>query len=338
MRLLEVSSSKLREFPADRIPQYAILSHTWGDEEVLFEDISHGREYTKQASYRKMKFALEQSMRDGLEYLWIDNCCIDKTSSAELSEAINSMYAWYANAEVCYAYLSDVSADRPCDGGINSQFACSRWFTRGWTLQELLAPEKVIFFSQDWQEIGTKDELAEILSAITHIDEEYLLRGDDFGLSSASIAKRMSWAADRQTTRPEDIAYCLMGIFSVNMPLLYGEGDRAFLRLQEEIMRQSDDQSLFAWRNDNLCQPRFHGLLAQSPKAFSGSHNVMPYQVWESQQPYSMTNRGLRIDLPLIKVNNEPDLYIAALNCPMPPNYDDYSFIGIFLEKLSSGD
>ena len=163
-----------------------------------------------------------------------DLCCIDKTSSAELSEAINSMYRWYQESGVCYAYLADVPPNA---------FSKSRWFTRGWTLQELIAPSTVIFLDQKWQEIGTKSSLQRVISEITGIPTDILLGGD---LEDASIAQRMSWASKRETTRVEDAAYCLMGIFSIHMPMLYGEGERAFIRLQEEIMRVSDDHSLFA--------------------------------------------------------------------------------------------
>ncbi|PWY95174.1 HET-domain-containing protein, partial [Aspergillus sclerotioniger CBS 115572] len=243
MRLLQVSDLKLLDFLPDSIPPYAILSHTWGKDEVLFEDILHHTAINK-SSYVKVEGAAKQASANNLEYVWIDNCCIDKSSSAELSEALNSMFAWYENATVCYAYLSDV----PTNVNVNdpgSEFTRSRWFTRGFTLQELLAPKEVIFFSSNWEVIGKKTELYEILSTITGIGVQYLRHKAP--LSSASIANRMSWVANRETSRPEDIAYCLLGIFNINMPLLYGERDRAFIRLQEEIMRQSDDQSIFAW-------------------------------------------------------------------------------------------
>ncbi|XHG01770.1 hypothetical protein AWENTII_005140 [Aspergillus wentii] len=148
----------------------------------------------------------------------------------------------------------------------------------------------------------------------------------------------MSWAANRRTSRLEDVAYCLLGIFNINMPLLYGERDRAFLRLQEEIMRQSDDQSIFAWRDPDADSNTLHGLLATSPKKFALCGDMIPYANWEVLPPYSMTNRGLQIDFHLKKCPNEEDIYIAALNCPMPPLYKGGSFLGLFLKKLSTGD
>jgi hypothetical protein len=173
----------------------------------------------------------------------ITSCCIDQRSSAELSEAINAMFRWYKNADVCYVYLSD--AEWCIDKEImNETLGKCRWFTRGWTLQELIAPRNIEFYSRDWQKIATKDECCKQLSLITGIDKN-ILRGSN--LANVSIARRMSWASRRETTRQEDIAYCLLGIFDVNIPLIYGEGLKAFQRLQETIMNTTYDQSLFAW-------------------------------------------------------------------------------------------
>lgn len=239
----------------------------------------------------------------------INRCCIDKTSSAELSEAINSMFRWYQNAQACYAYLADVSSDSG-PSQEPSEFSKSRWFTRGWTLQELIAPSNVVFYSRDWHILGTKDQLADLLERITRIDCE-TLRGQD--LQFVSVSKKMSWAAHRKTSRVEDIAYSLLGIFDVNMPLLYGEGKKAFLRLQEEILKVSNDQTLFAWgfpqvmatmeslekaaRQDDqlrrqaaassnnrevrtLGPPILRGLLADSPVEFANSGNIVSLQSW----------------------------------------------------------
>ena len=160
---------------------------------------------------------------DGFHYIWIDTCCIDKASSAELSEAINSTYRWYHESGVCYAYLADVPPN-----AVDNEFAKSRWFTRGWTLQELIAPLTVIFLNKEWQKIGIKSSRQRIISEVTGIPANILLGGD---LERASIAQKISWASKREITRIEDIAYCLMGIFSINMPMLYGEGERVFIRL-----------------------------------------------------------------------------------------------------------
>ncbi|KAE8442823.1 hypothetical protein EG329_002795 [Mollisiaceae sp. DMI_Dod_QoI] len=234
MRLLDATTIRLQEFAEDKIPPYAILSHTWGNDEVSFQDMDRAKP-TQKEGYVKIKYACKQALIDELEYVWIDTCCIDKRSSSELSEAINSMFQWYRNARVCYAYLVDVPSNTiPLSP--NSPFRKSRWFTRGWTLQELIAPPHVQFYFTDWTSLASKDELSSLITEITSVDKFSLGGGD---LRQASIAKRMSWASKRVTTRKEDIAYCLLGIFDANMPMLYGKGDKAFVRLQEEIIKDS---------------------------------------------------------------------------------------------------
>jgi hypothetical protein len=249
---------------------------------------------------------------------WIDSCCIDKSSSAELSEAINSMFKWYENSQVCYTYLNDVPVGEDHERE-NSAFRNSKWFTRGWTLQELLAPQTVVFFSHGWFEIGTRTSLGPLISAITNIGENHLNKGSHI----PSTAQKFSWASRRQTLRIEDTAYCLMGLFGVNMPLLYGEGGKAFMRLQLEIIKVSDDDSIFAWVHES---PRDYstnlGLLAYSPSAFHQSGNI-----WSGDRtsPYSMTNQGLEISLMLIPAQvlematspdeHEGNHFFARLGC-----------------------
>ncbi|KAK1729681.1 heterokaryon incompatibility protein-domain-containing protein [Colletotrichum acutatum] len=239
MRLLNVETRRLQEF-FDEVPEYVILSHTWGSGEVTFQDLDRP-DHTKKRGYIKIDGTCYLAARNGIKWVWVDTCCIDKTSSAELSEAINSMYRWYRDSQICYAYLEDFQqGDDP--SSFDSQFSNSRWFTRGWTLQELLAPETVEFFDAVWKKLGTRSSLAPKIESITSIPTEFLKRNEDSpAIRSAKIAMRMSWAARRQTTRVEDIAYSLLGIFDVNIPLLYGEGERAFERLQIEIMKQGHD-------------------------------------------------------------------------------------------------
>lgn len=161
------------------------------------------------------------------------------------------MFRWYGDAELCYAYLSDVDVlENPC--AATSSFRKSRWFTRGWTLQELIAPGVVYFYDAHWRQIGARDTLLNPIVEATGIHPEYFTTGD---LSRFSAAQKMSWAANRRTTRIEDEAYCLLGLFDINMPLLYGEGNRAFARLQEEILHQSEDDSLFVHRHSDLLPP-----------------------------------------------------------------------------------
>jgi hypothetical protein len=359
MRFINCTTLQVEEFFGRDIRPYAILSHTWGDEEVSFADLPLDKPTTiARAGYRKIAFTCAQATRDGLNYAWIDTCCIDKSSSSELSEAINSMFAWYRNSHHCYVYLSDVSK-----ASMDHSFSESRWFTRGWTLQELLAPEDVIFYDREWIELGTKSEHAEWISEITGIDATALLGptdidGMDIGLGSFCAAKRMSWASDRETTRAEDMAYCLLGIFGVHMPLLYGEGDRAFLRLQEEIIRKFDDDSILAWGLDpEMDHPRglvsdtvrsemsgiiwTSDILASSPKDFVNCANLN--YAAESTSPFTLTNIGLQIQLPLVPVfqPNDPFVpdggrgWIGLLSCSTGSSLE---FVGILLCPMGRND
>lgn len=222
MWLINCQTQVLEEFHDEEAFSigYAILSHTWGKEEVSFQDIGNLAKAVTMRGYRKIHFTCQQALQDGIEYAWVDTCCIDKSSSAELSKAINSMYRWYAESEVCYAYLEDVSViPQLGDRASEEELRRSRWHTRGWTLQEFLAPRSLVFYSSNWTPLGTKAELAGVLSAASGIDEHVLVEPD--WLSSYTIAQRMCWASQRITTRPEDQAYCLFGIMGVNMPLLY---------------------------------------------------------------------------------------------------------------------
>ncbi|TBU26211.1 hypothetical protein BD311DRAFT_456989 [Dichomitus squalens] len=192
----------------------------------------------------KVRGACAIARANGYDLIWIDSCCIDKTSSAELSEAINSMYLWYNASAVCYVFLVDVPPGDSVEA-MDSHFRASRWFKRGWTLQELLAPRNVQFLDSDWRLLGSKASLAQVVQECTRIDVEVLTHIRP--LDRVSVARRMSWAANRETSRIEDRAYSLMGMFDIRMPTLYGEGQGAFRRLQEEILRRIPDQSLFAW-------------------------------------------------------------------------------------------
>ena len=231
----------------DAIPRYAILSHTWGAdaEEVNFKDLIDGTG-TSKPGYNKIRFCGEQAGLDDLQYFWIDTCCIDKSNSSELQEAINSMFRWYQNAAKCYVYLADVS--RPALGTDSNlptwelSFRRSRWFTRGWTLQELIAPALVEFFSKEGKRLGDRRSLEGHIREVTGIPVN-ALRGSP--LSDFSVPERMLWVEPRHTTRKEDKAYSLLGIFNIHMPLIYGEGgENAFKRLREEIDRASKGKLL----------------------------------------------------------------------------------------------
>ena len=245
MRLLKCSSNGKLDLTEELIdgdvPQYAILSHTWGvrSEEVTFQDLMNHTGESK-AGYEKIRFCATQAAHDGLQYFWVDTCCIDKSSAAELTEAVNSMFRWYHEAATCYVYLLDVSInvfeEKDHISGIpwESAFQGSKWFTRGWTLQELVAPTSVVFFSREGKRLGDKRSLEGLVNKRTGIPVQ-ALRGSP--LSDFSVAERMAWAAKRKTTRKEDEAYCLLGIFGVYIPAIYGEGGYAIVRLKEAIDR-----------------------------------------------------------------------------------------------------
>jgi len=314
MWLLDTTTYKLVFF-INPPGKYAILSHTWGDGEVIFQDMADLVAAKAKPGWPKVQGTCERSKSDGFDLVWIDNCCIDKSSSAELSESINSMFAWYRQATCCYVFLYDVHPDidlgglynlhgRPLTEALVSacvQFRKCRWFTRGWTLQELLAPSDIIFFNSNWKPIGTKRSLVILLEEITSISRRLL--GNSNLIFSAPVGQRMSWAATRKTTRLEDVAYCLLGIFEVNMPLLYGEGPRAFMRLQEAIVSQSTDLSIFAWTqqpdpNDPLPQVmhQFRGIFARSPMEFSRCTSLLAQQpLFQSKREFDITNRGVRM-------------------------------------------
>ncbi|KAI0446163.1 HET-domain-containing protein [Xylaria telfairii] len=250
MKLLNTTTLHLKDFTGDKSrPPYAILSHTWGEEEVLYEDIMKGEvQWCHKTGATKVRESCKVAKSDRYEcdWIWIDTCCIDKKSSAELSEAINSMYKWYSGSKICIAYLADVRKGKDSLSG-------SRWFTRGWTLQELIAPRDVDFWDRDWRLINNKFGAAQQIAAITNIDRS------DLSLFY-SVAQLMSWASGRRTTREEDISYSLLGLFNVNMPLLYGEGqEKAFVRLQMAIIEKCDDQSILAWGGDPQDRRGFKG-------------------------------------------------------------------------------
>jgi hypothetical protein len=335
MRLLERKPNGdlvFHEAPVGNVPTYAILSHTWltdNNEEVSFQDVQAGTGKNKDG-WKKIQFCANKATADGFRYLWIDTCCIDKSSSAELSESINSMVRWYADAELCYAYLADVtfSTDSANDeeiGLATQTFVESRWFQRGWTLQELIFPAHVHFYSADWHYIGSKRQLSRAISHLTGIDHGLLIaQSPETMIDEYSIAERMSWASKRTTTRPEDIAYCLLGLFGVNIALLYGEGSlRAFWRLQEAIIRKSDDHSILTWidtssgpNGDNDGLPSIQPL-AESPAGFTHSGTIIQVLTGAGYPSMKLTTRGLSINLQIdrTKFPNDPDMCIAWLDC-----------------------
>ena len=318
MWLINTTTLELEEVSGHDAPPYAILSHTWQDDEVSFQDFQVPDVRQRKAGFAKIEMTCAQAREDNLEYAWVDTCCINKTSSAELSEAINSMFNWYENSSVCYAYLPDVPSDDVNPSSETSAFAQSRWFTRGWTLQELIAPRKLEFYAQGWSRIASKAELTDLLETITGVRVETL---EGQGMKHVSVAERMSWASRRQTKRVEDMAYCLMGIFDVNMPMMYGEGEKAFVRLQEEILKNSEDHSLFAWRatEESARAFPFRGIFASSPAEFTASGGIVPFRTLStSQVPMLATNRGVPLTGSMsVTLDSSPERrqVIIGLNC-----------------------
>ncbi|KAK0646894.1 heterokaryon incompatibility protein-domain-containing protein [Cercophora newfieldiana] len=394
MRLLHAKSFELKEFigsSGNGTPPYAILSHTWGEDEVLFRDVCDGLRpgTTDKLGWAKVRFSCEQAISDGYDHVWIDTCCIDKSSSAELSEAINSMFRWYQDAAICYAYLADVDADVGpsldirTGSHLRELVSESRWFTRGWTLQELIAPQDVRFYTASWAFIASRerdDVFRDLITQTTGIPNSVLERGSccpspdpkpnwdglrrtcqtcdqDVGLiladalSCHSIAERMSWAATRQTTRVEDRAYSLLGLFGVSMPLLYGEGNRAFLRLQEEIIKISDDHTILAFKtSDDRAEDR---LLAQSPGDFHRSYATLVPENISTNHPGSssmiLTSKYIQVEVLLVSckleyMSPEPEFeedeicegrdhsYLGILSCGT--TCDALTRLAIVLEKV----
>ncbi|KAF2738574.1 HET-domain-containing protein [Polyplosphaeria fusca] len=301
MRLINIGTLLLEEFVGSATPPYAILSHTWGEEEVSLQQFLQPELHKKKLGYQKIERACAQAAKSGFQYIWVDTCCIDKTSSTELTEAINSMFRWYQDAKKCFAYLADVKPSRSMKD-MDSSFESSRWFTRGWTLQELLAPTNLVFLASDWSRLATRHNLAPRISARTGIQEQYLLDPQTFGraahnmqrhraqlIRSASVAERMCWASTRQTTRVEDIAYCLLGLFDVHMPLIYGEGENAFQRLQEELLRRTFDPTILVWDIDSHLYASLEVLGSES---FSIKDLVYLIHPWTELPWYS--GQGLR--------------------------------------------
>jgi hypothetical protein len=373
MRLLKRDDDgelSLIQFVGEEIPEYAILSHTWGadDDEATFEDLMNGTGKDK-PGYAKIRLCAEQADLDGLKYSWVDTCCIAKSSSRELEEAINSMYTWYSEAKVCYAYLSDVESSTG-DGSEELLEACrndfpkeSRWFTRGWTLQELLAPKRVIFFDSSWRKIGEKMTCCNAISSITGINKAFLL--DPSKISEELYSTVMFWAAKRQTSRPEDIAYCLMGIFGVHMSLYYGEGEpEAFRRLQLELFKVESCQSLLTWGglskshiNSQGSQSSifpspltFRPILARSPSLFSKCPVWHRLHTRNDAKPWIVTNCGIELQVRIITsktwfvtigpdstgVQKRYDLAIAVL--PFRTSEKAGRYIGMLLSGNSSED
>jgi hypothetical protein len=266
----------LTDFRGKPIPPYAILSHRWGDSEILIEDISNGNYKDIEEGYEKLQFCVEQAARDGLQYSWIDTCCIDRWDNNERSKAINSMFQWYRNAARCYVFLSDVSLSAVTDTAACSDweasFRKSEWFTRGWTLQELIAPVSVEFFSREGQRIGDKASLDRLLHDVTNIPLAALR---NCPLDQFSTSERRRWVENRRTTEDEDIVYCLLGVLGVSMPTTYGEGkESALRRLQAEVEEAGSAPSVILFSRNQSFVGRELQLVELEAKLFSNEQTT----------------------------------------------------------------
>ncbi|KAI4186861.1 MAG: hypothetical protein L6R41_003187 [Letrouitia leprolyta] len=318
MRLLHTGNLQFQELTGEQIPEYAILSHRWTSYEVSYQDFPLYRNHRCSSKYAKIKDHCRFARHHDFQWVWIVTCCIDKKSSAELSEAINSMYEWYKRARIYHVYLADVLMALDRHGKCNEQkvradFRASEWFTRGWTLQELLAPTRLAFLDSDWNVIGHNrmfhkphdkegSQVGRLLNDISQasgISMKDLVQDPE----AQCFARKMSWLSKRRTTREEDMAYCMLGLCGVNMPLLYGEGRKAFIRLQSEFIKISDDESVFAWFSTS--SRIGNGILAASPLAFWRSQHVEVHRSLIGKRPYLMTNKGLQYQIP--RHRSDPD-------------------------------
>ena len=354
MRLLDTATFELhsREQEFFKSEGYAILSHRWVGAEITFDQIQGYSPELRRAGDRqitspqleKIRGACTTARRLGFRWMWIDNCCINKASTTEESESINSMFKWYRDAQVYLTYLSDVERKIPslpprhrpvytasvqphlaststshsgnADYGIFNSLdgqTPSEWFSRGWTLQELLAPRDMRFYDMNWNYIGTKTSLAREIQSITGIDALYLTGVRNF--RQACIATKMSWMAGRTTTREEDVAYGMLGLFNIKMTPQYGEGQRAFMRLQNQLLSTTTDESLFAWRmpdpkageafgivpgGGTIWYPDEWGMLAPTPQWFKECGNVTIEGGPEIQRPsqiFQPSRQGVQIPI-----------------------------------------
>jgi hypothetical protein len=350
MWLINTESLALEFFVEVPKGSYAILSHTWDDREVSFQEFKNLDNARKKEGFAKIERTCELARRRHLPYAWVDTCCIDKSSSAELSEAINSMFQWYRESAVCFAFLSDlqpkpeIGSEPPqSDNWFEQGFPGCRWLRRGWTLQELIAPRHVEFYDMAWTMRTSKAGHTLFLSIETGIHVSVL--EDSARLSQILIARRMSWAARRETTRIEDMAYCLLGIFDINMPMIYGEGKKAFMRLQEEIAKQSCDLSLLAWRSQSpgLIHDfqSYRGIFARSPTEFTKCCQMRPRNRGiPIEKEFTITNKGLRLEATLVNVLDETrDLVFNLGVCEYSdlPKHSANGWMGVYVTKTARG-
>ena len=312
--------------------QYAMLSHCWcavEEDELLFNEvrdlsIDAADKLQGHGGYKKVVGGCNKARADGIDWLWAAPCCISSENDTDLSEAVNAMYRWYANSERCYAYLHDVNA---YSSSTRTSFNNSKWFLCGWTLQGLIAPRDIEFVDFHWNKIDNKTNMISALKDITGIPQDVLTHGlpPPHHSHRPSVAQIMSWAASRQTRRAEDQAYSLVGLFGVYMKIRYGEKENAFQRLQEAIIEEYNDHTIFAWF-DNL---RSGSVLADNPGCFLGSFNVVrldppdafapecptDFARLEAHRGFQVSEKGIEIWLPVTDRPGSRNPVQAKLAC-----------------------
>ena len=347
----------------DDVTRFAILSHTWERGELSYEDL-HGqndlsgshlglqdsdRDGGRQRSFEKLHNFCDIAEEYGTEFAWADNVCIDKSSSAELDESIRSMFSWYRNAAICIVYLAQTNDLR--------DFAHDRWFTRGWTLQELLAPRRLKFYSKRWHRLT--EFLNDKISAedVRRLNNQSLTRQLDLlsdailkaaglvmqhvrdfvpGIRHPSLPERMQWIARRATTREEDESYSLMGIFNVSISIAYGEGrERAFFRLYQAILEVGYERDWLLWTGRSV-SPSIHPsrMIPSSPKCYLTWNVNFRRDTPEGRmvsalenEPLGLTNVGLPMKILFVPVHvREPGKFSrypdytppdALITCPL---------------------
>ncbi|KAI1469651.1 uncharacterized protein F4812DRAFT_419831 [Daldinia caldariorum] len=356
MWLLNTETLTLKYFNEAQLKglSFAILSHTWGSDEILFHEVQGDRAALQdRAGWKKLTSFCKTALAYGFGHGWMDTCCIDKRNSADVTEAINSAYMYYYDSGACFIHLEDVHkyADEATGSSgraevtrdqLLARVRTTRWIRRGWTLQEFIAPKRRYFFASDWSDIEDGDNLLDALAESTRISID-LLKDRDL-LDGFCTAERMKWASRRETTRAEDVAYCLMGMFKVNMPVLYGEGaQNAFRRLQREIMQFSFDMTIFVWYGDYESS----GLLAQSPSDFADTPLSSLWPPWDASA-YSLTNAGLSISLNIINqqeigeygccAKSDGNILLATLQCDVLTPEGQWEVPVIYLEPVMSAN
>lgn len=299
----------IRNLVAQKL-KYAVLSHRWSLEgEPTFQMVTEKGLEGDAPGIQKLKKFCDAAETLGCRLAWADTCCIDKTSSAELDEAILSMFKWYRNSAVCVVHLA-MATDQ-------NSIPNDPWFTRGWTLQELLAPARIKFYGADWTPLSIfpndkkNTDIMRAVSEITGIDLRNLRY---FSPGLLNVREKMLWASSRKTTRVEDIAYSLLGIFDISMPIAYGEGKRAFRRLMEAIVHGCREWQIFAWAGPHSpyatpfpeSPSGYHALtdataaLMQSSLASRPVHR--PWDLHVGYPFYAMTKKGLELEVLLVEV------------------------------------